>query len=176
MTTTMDTLNSRMVGLELHTLPQTIRDAVTITRGLGIRYLWVDVLCIIQDDKKDKTAEINSMGSIFKNASLTIVAAIARIVQDGFLRIPECHLRFLLPSGDFANASLTLTNTPINYRAWTFQEEVLSPRILYFGNMMGVCIYCQAGTRYYNGYTFKYTGTLDFPVSLPHSVFTWRKF
>lgn len=54
-------------------------------RKVGIPYLWVDALCIIQDDENDKLDQIAKMGSIYKNSTITIVAASAEKVTDGFL-------------------------------------------------------------------------------------------
>ncbi|KAF0320218.1 hypothetical protein GQ607_012480 [Colletotrichum asianum] len=50
--TTSDNLSARLERLDLHELPKTIRDAVRVTRALGIRYLWVDALCIEQNFTK----------------------------------------------------------------------------------------------------------------------------
>jgi hypothetical protein len=66
-------------------LPQTIQDAISVTHRLGIRYLWVDALCIIQDNPIDKSTEINAVGANYKNATLTISAASAASVELGFL-------------------------------------------------------------------------------------------
>jgi len=52
---------------------------------LKLRYLWVDALCIIQDDAVDKVSQLKYMGSNYKNATLTIAAASADTVHDGFL-------------------------------------------------------------------------------------------
>jgi Heterokaryon incompatibility protein (HET) len=60
---------------ELENLPKTVADALTLVRMLGIRYLWVDALCIVQDSDHDKQVQISSMGEIYQNAALTIVAA-----------------------------------------------------------------------------------------------------
>jgi Heterokaryon incompatibility protein (HET) len=62
---------------ELENLPKTVADAITLVRMLGIRYLWVDALCIVQDSDHDKQVQISSMGKIYQNAALTIVAACA---------------------------------------------------------------------------------------------------
>jgi len=56
-------------------IPRTVRDAMGLTKYLGERYLWVDSLCIPQDDEKLIDTELNNMAYIFYNASLTIVAA-----------------------------------------------------------------------------------------------------
>tara|TARA_R110002003_G_scaffold184_10_gene14454 strand:+ start:11404 stop:12522 length:1119 start_codon:yes stop_codon:yes gene_type:complete len=64
-------------GLEkhMHSLPTTIQDAIAFTKALDVRYLWVDSLCIIQDDDKNKEANIASMGRVYENATLTLIAA-----------------------------------------------------------------------------------------------------
>jgi hypothetical protein len=56
-------------------IPRTIRDAIGLVPLLGERYLWVDSLCIIQDDEVFKHDQINAMAAIYSNAALTIVAA-----------------------------------------------------------------------------------------------------
>ncbi|KAK3302700.1 heterokaryon incompatibility protein-domain-containing protein [Chaetomium strumarium] len=60
-TTTKENLDAYSNRLSLSSLPATIRDAITVTRSLGIRYLWVDALCIVQDDEDDKANEIKKM-------------------------------------------------------------------------------------------------------------------
>jgi hypothetical protein len=55
-------------------LPYTIQDAIEVTRSIGYRYLWVDSLCIIQDDKQDQDLQIGMMDEIYSNATLTIAA------------------------------------------------------------------------------------------------------
>jgi hypothetical protein len=72
---TVDTLDAKIRGLCLENLPQTIRDAIEVTKKLGFRYLWVDALCILQDDQKDKRLEIEAMGNIYRNATLTVAAS-----------------------------------------------------------------------------------------------------
>lgn len=67
-------------------LPQTIQDAIRVTRELGIRYLWVDALCIIQDSPNDDwPREAAQMPEIYKNAMVTISAAAATDTTQGFL-------------------------------------------------------------------------------------------
>jgi Heterokaryon incompatibility protein (HET) len=55
-------------------LPLTVRDAIEVTRSLGYRYLWVDSLCIIQDDREDQNFQLGMMDEIYSNATLTIAA------------------------------------------------------------------------------------------------------
>ncbi|KAJ9602850.1 hypothetical protein H2200_012630 [Cladophialophora chaetospira] len=69
----------------LSDLPQTLQDGVTVTRALGIQYLWVDCLCIVQDDADDRAHEIAHMTDIYKHATLTISASKASAASKGFL-------------------------------------------------------------------------------------------
>ena len=55
-------------------LPETIRDAIRLVQSLGQRYLWVDRLCIIQNDDENKHLNIMRMDAIYSNSYLTIVA------------------------------------------------------------------------------------------------------
>lgn len=66
-------------------LPQCLQDAVTVTRSLNIRYLWIDVLCIIQDDADDWRQESVKMYELFLNAFVTIGAAVSESFDQGFL-------------------------------------------------------------------------------------------
>jgi len=52
-TTTKDTLKQRLLGIPISVLPKTFNDAIALTRRLGVRYIWIDSLCIIQDDNLD---------------------------------------------------------------------------------------------------------------------------
>jgi hypothetical protein len=65
-------------GVETIELPEeplrTIRDAIEVTRSIGYRYLWVDSLCIVQDDQQDQDLQISMMDEVYSNATLTIAA------------------------------------------------------------------------------------------------------
>ncbi|PMD47683.1 HET-domain-containing protein [Hyaloscypha variabilis F] len=122
-------------------LPATIADAVTVTRSLGIKYLWIDALCIAQDDDADKTKEIKYMGKIYNNARVTIAAASAQSVQAGFLNRDsrgDLPLPILFPEGGYGKlwvrSSLVLPAEPLDSRGWALQEYLLSPRVLYYGS------------------------------------------
>ncbi|KAK8133486.1 hypothetical protein PG984_005498, partial [Apiospora sp. TS-2023a] len=73
--TTAETLHQRLQRIEFDALPKTFQDAVQITRGLGMRYLWIDGLCIIQGDKHDWETEAGHMGAVYENACLVIAAS-----------------------------------------------------------------------------------------------------
>ncbi|USP80828.1 hypothetical protein yc1106_08102 [Curvularia clavata] len=71
-------------GIDVFSLPQTIQDAIIVAEGLEIPHLWIDALCIIQDNSADKNHEIDQMGRIFENATITIEASRASVVMKDF--------------------------------------------------------------------------------------------
>jgi hypothetical protein len=125
-TTTVATLESHTSSLPAN-LPRTIQDAIDVTRSLGFQYLWIDALCIIQDQESDKAHEIRDMGLIFKNSTLTIAAASAHSVHEGFLHdrsyIPLAEsLPFFLSAGKYGTVWLKGTtkayfDEPLDRRA-----------------------------------------------------------
>ncbi|OJI83794.1 hypothetical protein ASPTUDRAFT_55794 [Aspergillus tubingensis CBS 134.48] len=141
-------------GQSLKLFPSTLRDAILVTRALGVRYLWIDSLCIFQDDSSDWEAEASKMSSVYKHAAVTIAATSARTVEDGFLdkRAPyyschfpwrrQCHQgsgsiehdsRFdpvAFQSYRHFNYQELLRRSRWATRGWTLQEELLSKRLL----------------------------------------------
>ena len=87
-------------------LPKTFRDAVTITRNLGIRYLWIDSLCIIQDSEEDWIRESSRMGRIYRDAAVTIFAEVAD-GDDGGCFMPR-------PAGNVALCRTPMFDSLIN--------------------------------------------------------------
>ena len=126
--TTIANLASMKEKIPLDKLPQTIRDAIIITRALGIQYLWVDALCIIQDSKDDWEAESGRMMGVYGRAFLTISAALGPDVHYGLFRKWNPHAA---PS---TTDWLPLQNDPLYSRAWALQERMLSIRLLIFGS------------------------------------------
>ncbi|KAL6884455.1 heterokaryon incompatibility protein domain-containing protein [Trichoderma evansii] len=145
-----DTIEEFRTGLGTQDLPQTFQDAIWVTRQLGIRFLWVDSLCIVQDDYQDWIAHSDRMNEVYGNATLTIAASRAQDSAEGFL---SERLRTYLPipvemdgvSGEvFAfplpirqvghpEHGMELEGEPIATRGWTLQERYLSIRTLHFG-------------------------------------------
>lgn len=141
--TTTENLDEMRKCIQASQLPQTLSDAVKVTRGLGIRYLWIDALCILQDSDDDKAHEIQNMGQVYKNATVTIIAGASKSAGEGFLksRSPAgstCDLDITAPDGTSGKISITplvngaFPNLPLWKRAWTFQEHLLSNRHLYY--------------------------------------------
>lgn len=92
--TTNTNVSAYKHGIDPRVLPQTIRDAIYVTHTLGFKYLWVDSLCILQDSKEDKLHEIGHMHHIYRYAHLTIMAASAKDISEGFLqeRLPPSDI------------------------------------------------------------------------------------
>ena len=83
--TTRDTLPAFSDGILLSCLPARFQDAVHFTRKLGIRYLWLDALCIVQDDHDEWEREASNMGQIYASAYLTIAVTHSADNTSGFL-------------------------------------------------------------------------------------------
>jgi hypothetical protein len=77
LTTTTANLQDHKKTIAWSRLPDTFRDAITITQGLGIQYLWIDSLCIVQDDLLDWETAAASMADVYENSYLTIAATLA---------------------------------------------------------------------------------------------------
>ncbi|KAF1926229.1 HET-domain-containing protein [Didymella exigua CBS 183.55] len=75
--TTTQTLQSHKKGILWTTLPRALQEAIVLTRALGFKYLWIDALCLVQDDAASKLEESMTMDQIFGNAFLTIAATSA---------------------------------------------------------------------------------------------------
>ena len=84
--TSTENLASYLDRIELRTLPQTLQDAVFVTRKLGLQYIWIDSLCIVQDAELMKTHEVGRMDRIYSNSYITISANCATSCEDGFLQ------------------------------------------------------------------------------------------
>lgn len=122
-------------------LPQTIEDALEVVEMIGERYLWVDAVCIIQDDDREKSVTIQSMDQIYKSAVLTIVAAGGTHADSGLggLREKSRNIQSLLGSVDGIGLmryepDAELAETPWAKRAWTYQEQQLSSKMLIFAH------------------------------------------
>jgi hypothetical protein len=115
-----------------------------------VRYLWIDYLCIVQDDPQDVKVQISEMPTIYQNAYITISAAAAHNIYMGFLKDRvdpsiEEDMKFSLPISfeDRDKGCIVLTplkfenfgsRDPIDTRGWTMQEYMLSRRILIYGS------------------------------------------
>jgi hypothetical protein len=133
-------LDQHLDGINLTDLPPTIRDAVNITRALGIRYLWVDSLCIIQGSDGDYVEESKSMENIFSHAYCIIAATQATSFNSGLLnqRLERKMVKVNkdgeseLYICDFIdNFETDVLQKPLHQRGWTLQDRALARRTIY---------------------------------------------
>ncbi|KAA8569233.1 hypothetical protein EYC84_000900 [Monilinia fructicola] len=151
---TTETIKGFTERIPMADLPATFRDAVVITRKLGFEYLWIDCLCILQDSSEDWEVESKHMGNVYHDATLTIAASTASKSTDGILHTftdhelsgisislklskdgnPTDHVDLVLPNTKREDLGDLLRDKPLATRGWTLQEEVLSPRTLFYGS------------------------------------------
>jgi len=129
-------------SIAIHELPQTFQDAISVTRHFGLEYIWIDSLCIIQDDQIDWRYESRLMTSVYGGSSLVIAASHAKDGSKGCFvnRNPKSVVPcFVTLSGEQYRCvpasvySRGVNDTALSQRAWAFQERFLAPRTLLFG-------------------------------------------
>ncbi|KAF2018004.1 HET-domain-containing protein [Aaosphaeria arxii CBS 175.79] len=86
---TTENLADRLADITFHSLSPVMQDAVVATRKLGIRYLWIDALCIIQNSPEDWETQSSKMGDIYANCFTSIEALASSSCREGFLSRPE---------------------------------------------------------------------------------------
>lgn len=152
---TTETVEDFKTRIPMAVLPANFVDAVLITRALGFKYLWIDCLCIKQDSREDWDVESKHMGDIYHDAIITLAAAAAFKATDGMLHTfstydfnggppiklqlskdsnPEQTIDLVPRDSTREDLSHLLRTGPLANRGWTLQEEILSPRTLYYGN------------------------------------------
>jgi hypothetical protein len=144
-----------MQEIPLNELSTNFRHAVEVTRALGYQYLWIDSLCIVQDDPQDWAVESAKMAEVYTRASLTIAAANSASADEGFLKPRDRRRTVTLPfrgspgviTGYFTVAEpspedskelrdhfqVEVDGGPLAARGWTLQERLLARRIVFFG-------------------------------------------
>ncbi|KAI8633248.1 HET-domain-containing protein [Xylariaceae sp. FL1651] len=132
-------------GIQPAELPLTFQHAVVVTRKLQRQYIWIDSLCIYQDedDKSDWQKEASLMEKVYENGEFNIAATGAKDSHGGLFatRVPEIELKptkvswlqreYILTDWTFLERELR--SAPLNKRGWVLQERLLAPRILHFG-------------------------------------------
>jgi hypothetical protein len=146
-------------GILRHALPQdlpkTLEDALTVTTGIGLRYLWVDSICIAQDDADEKRSQIEAMYHIYADATVCIVAAPG---EDSLRGLPGVNIARTQPRSigvlvregilvGIPRPPLSEIIKPYRWmgRAWTYQELILSKRCLIFTENEAF-FYCASST------------------------------
>lgn len=153
--------NELKKGLSRDALPKTIREAVLVAERLNLRYIWVDVLCILQTElhRSDWLHELRNMATIYAEAQVNIAASSSRDKESGLFSEHSSSLRH--PYGGCIQVDSTVHGQPstlyfrpnrqrdlytgsaafhnqveqgeLASRGWVCQERIASPRILYYG-------------------------------------------
>jgi hypothetical protein len=145
-------MDDEIMAVHWDQLPNSIRDGVKVAAELSLNFLWVDSICIVQDDPEDVAKELAQMSRIYSQSTITIAATRARSVHDGFLHPRQVNIEpgvsynlpclfqlpFRCPGGELGSVYLApLKKTvfdPLDSRGWAFQERLLSPRILEYNS------------------------------------------
>ncbi|UKZ49953.1 hypothetical protein TrVGV298_004208 [Trichoderma virens] len=165
LTTTRSNYSHLKTSISYDAMPKTYQDTVRIARALGVKYVWIDALCIIQDDVVDWEKESQVMAEIFRNSLVTVIPLRTTSSNDGFLErnpsIKICyhnaewningsfflrHIPFSYQNAESAirsgpsfsdrPVSLEIENSVWHTRGWTFQEDLFAMRKLYIGQQM----------------------------------------
>jgi hypothetical protein len=144
--TTRATFAAFQQHIPLASLPRNFQDAVSFTRRLGLTYLWIDSLCIIQDDvdKRDWREQAGDMANIYRNAYVVLAATASESPDGGCYVVGDEHRVgrpvALLKDADGGERELfarrkfghKLAKLPLLQRGWVYQERMLAARMLHF--------------------------------------------
>ncbi|KAK1705464.1 heterokaryon incompatibility protein-domain-containing protein [Colletotrichum acutatum] len=168
-------MESFQAGIRVETLSKTFRDTISLLRRLGLRYLWIDSLCIIQDSVDDWRKESVTMAEVYRNGTINIAATAASGGDEGLYFAPHPihsrHLRvsfnqsidgtlsegptsgerpLVVEAGDYflLNSKIWqrgVEEAPLNTRGWVLQERLFSPRVIHFSRHQ---LFWQCGMDY----------------------------
>ncbi|KAK2599200.1 hypothetical protein N8I77_010973 [Diaporthe amygdali] len=141
-------IESFQIGFRSKSLPATFRDAIKMTKSLGFDHIWIDSLCIIQDDPLDWEEQSSLMALVYGNADLVLAASSASSTDDGLLkerkgfREPCLQLHSVRNQNRPLNMKYRLLQpkhmepmiNPLDQRGWALQERLLARRYLSIGS------------------------------------------
>lgn len=191
LTTTVDSIDEHMKGIPISNLPATLADAIRVTHELGFQYIWIDALCILQARfPRDPIAyadwqeQSSKMADIYGNAYLTVAAANATDKNKGCFvhRQMTPHICELAFGNEHSTGGIyarplypprfDFSKPILERRAWTFQEALLSQRLLTYGERE-ISFMCKTTTFFEKGpVASSYGGTLRTNVRGPQSFQT----
>ncbi|KAK3290933.1 heterokaryon incompatibility protein-domain-containing protein [Chaetomium fimeti] len=137
-------------GIQPSTIPKTYAEAMEVTKGLGLEYIWIDSLCIVQGDSDDWEHECAQMAEVYRHGYCNIAALEATDSYGGCFRQRDpAHISPVIvesrwdgqdrrlwardPFPDRYAIRHEIDNSPVHRRAWVLQERHMAPRILHFG-------------------------------------------
>ncbi|KAK1835283.1 heterokaryon incompatibility protein-domain-containing protein [Podospora conica] len=142
-----------MSGIPWTDIPKTLQDAMVITHEIGLRYIWIDSLTIVQDDEADWHAEATKMATVYGNAHVTIAATASSDCNAGIFASRESSATYyrvwpfperVVPKPNPVEELLdgeiyirngrraVLSSHPLQKRGWALQEHILSRRVLQY--------------------------------------------
>ena len=143
------TVSQFQQGINVRRLPRVFQDAINLTRQLGVNYLWIDSLCIMQDedDHSDWDRECLIMDKVYSHAFLNISATLSQNGTESLFHQDHSQAPSLPPGIDYSTYGNSkkqyilntnfwhdeISDGPLNNRGWVFQERFLACRILHFG-------------------------------------------
>ena len=205
LTLTLNTLVAFKAGIPWNKLPKTFADAIVFTRNMGIRYIWIDSLCIIQDCADDWESQSAVMCEVYSGSYLNLAATGAADSRGGLfaerdwrLVLPFRVARPPPPGKSSASDGVVLyydvvdgrewerdvERAPLCQRGWVIQERALARRSLHFGKrqLYWECTSMQASESVPLGYLGEYRNFKTFDPLLPHRtstgaalVDTWKR-
>ncbi|KAI1124774.1 heterokaryon incompatibility protein-domain-containing protein [Nemania abortiva] len=129
---THKTMKKLKSGISSRSLPRTFRDAVDVAGQFGCCFLWIDCLCILQDDADDWLRESTLMANIYRQAACVIAAHSASDDNEGFLSTTRSSLAHTDSRQKYAGFFEYVNESSLSQRGWVFQERILSRRLLHF--------------------------------------------
>ncbi|KAF5669951.1 heterokaryon incompatibility domain-containing protein [Fusarium heterosporum] len=190
LTTTQSNLNSLLEKISVDSLPKTFHNAIDTVWELGLRYIWIDSLCIIQDDLNDWKREASRMKDVYAGSSVTISASDAKESTQGCfvdhgLDLWERDARGVVPMVAAIRGKLALEirvhqgdirrrvkRSNLSTRGWTLQEQLLSHRVIH---CMRPEIHWNCRRKYHTESQFTFEGVRFKPFSsmfLPNNATT----
>lgn len=184
---TPGTVDQMKAGFSKSLLSRTFNDAIRATLELGLNYLWIDALCIIQDSKSDWSQEALAMADVYQGAFCNLAATgsidgYGGLFHDRNVNMvprciietdwPESSIRKLRKQPDWGKSRrrlyevrsdgfwrTELERAPLLQRAWVLQERLLAPRVIHFGarQVLWECLELEACETYPDGLPFEYT-------------------
>lgn len=147
-------------------MPKTVRESFAIVSKLGIRYIWIDALCIVQDDEMEWAEESARMGGIYRGSVVTIAVPSSQSVDQGcfnthsrshFDKFGRLHrVNSVLKSGASSSIYIygqsrpdlheqEIAHGPWVRRGWTFQEQIFAHRVIYYSEsqLFWQCEHCR---------------------------------